>query len=89
MSGELTTNNSDKFPMMCSLDIDNGEVLISSFVFYNNREDEYYALEDVVKKIVLPLSINIGLTINGEPQSLKFTAKKVNIYKNDIKTSLY
>ena len=88
VSGELTTNNGDEFPMMCSLDIDNNEVVISSIVFYNEIEDEYYALEDIVKKIDLPMSININLTINGEPKSLKFTANKVDIYKNDIKTNM-
>jgi len=86
--GELTTNNGDKFPMMCGLDIEDDEVSISSVVFYNDKQDEYYALEDMVKKIDLPLTINIGLTINGEPQSLKFTANKVDIYKNNIKTNL-
>ncbi|MGG3572859.1 hypothetical protein ABES80_10290 [Bacillus gobiensis] len=89
VSGELITNNGDNFQMMCSLDIDNDEILISSVVFYNERKDEYYALEDVVKKIELPLSINIGITINGKPKSLKFSANKVDIYKNEIKTNLY
>jgi hypothetical protein len=89
VSGELTTNNGDKFPMMCSLDIEDDKVSISSVVFYNDKEDEYYALEDVVKKIELPLSINLTLTINGEPRSLKFTVNKVDIYQNDIRTSLY
>lgn len=88
VSGELITNNDDKFPMMCSLDIDNNEVIISSIVFYNEIEDEYSALEDVVKKLELPISINIGLTINGKPKSLMFSANKVDIYKNDIKTNL-
>ena len=88
VSGELSTNDDEKFPMMCSLDIEDDEVFISSVVFYNRREDEYYALEEVVKKIQLPLSINIGLKINGKNQSLKFTANKINIYKNDIRTIL-
>jgi hypothetical protein len=86
--GELTTNNGDKFPMMCSLDIEDDEVSISSVVFYSNEQDEYHALEDMVKKIDLPLSLNISITINGKTQSLKFTANKVDIYKNDIKTNL-
>lgn len=43
----------------------------------------------MVKKIELPLSINITLTINGEPKSLQLSANKVDIYKNDIKTYLY
>ncbi|MBU9710721.1 hypothetical protein [Evansella tamaricis] len=64
--GELTTNNGDKLPMMCSLDIEDDEVSISSVIFYSNEQDDYYALEDMVKKIDLPLSFNISLTINGK-----------------------
>jgi len=89
VSGELITNNGDNFPMMCSFDIDNDEVRISSVIYCKEKEEEYFALEDVVKKIDLPLSINIELTINGQPKSLKFSATKVDIYKNDIKTNLY
>ena len=88
VSGELSTNDGEKFPMMCSLDIEDDEAFISSVVFYNKREDEYYALEEVVKKIQLPLSINIGLKINEKNQPLKFTANKIDIYKNDIRTIL-
>ncbi|MGE7767334.1 hypothetical protein [Peribacillus sp. NPDC096540] len=88
ISGELSTNDGEKFPMMCSLDIEDDELFISSVVFYNKREDEYYALEDVVKKIQLPLSINIALEINGKNQLLNFTVNKVDIYKNNIRTSL-
>lgn len=88
VSGELSTNNGDKFPMMCSLNIEDDEVIISSVVFYNKIEDEYYALEEVVKKIQLPLSINIGLKISGKNKSLKLTANKVDIYKNDLRTNL-
>ncbi|RSD27804.1 hypothetical protein [Mesobacillus subterraneus] len=86
--GELMTNNGDKYPMMCNLDIEDDEVSISSVILYNNKQDEYYALEDMIKKIDLPLFINIGLTINGKSQSLKFAANKVDIYKNNIKTKL-
>lgn len=86
--GELNTNNGDKFPMMCSLDIEEDEASISSVVYYNDKQDEYFALEDMIKKIDLPISFNIDLIINGELQSLKFTADKVSIYKNDIKTNL-
>jgi hypothetical protein len=88
VSGELSTNDGEKFPMMCSIDIEDDELFISSVVFYNKREDEYYALEEVVKKIQLPLSINISLKINGKNQLLNFTANKVDIYKNIIRTSL-
>ncbi|AZV43101.1 hypothetical protein [Peribacillus asahii] len=88
VSGELSTNDGEKFPMMCSLDIEDDELFISSVVFYNKRDDEYYALEEVVKKIQLPLSINISLKINGKNQLLNFAANKVDIYKNNIRTSL-
>ncbi|MED1116797.1 hypothetical protein [Bacillus paramycoides] len=87
VSGKLILNNGEKFPMMCSIDIENNEVLISSVVFYNEQEDEYIAIEDVVKKVEMPLTININLTINGEPKALKFSADKVDIYKNTIKTN--
>lgn len=88
ISGELSTNDGEKFPMMCSIDIEDDELFISSVVFYNKREDEYYALEEVVKDIQLPLSINISLKINGNNQLLNFAANKVDIYKNNIRTSL-
>jgi hypothetical protein len=88
VSGELSTNDGEKFPIMCNLDIEDDEVFISSVVFYNKKDNEYYALEEVVKKIQLPLSINIGLKINGKNQLLNFTANKVDIYKNNIRTSL-
>ncbi|HDR3890383.1 TPA: hypothetical protein QCO65_004902 [Bacillus cereus] len=86
--GELIIHNNEKFPMMCSIDIENNEVLISSIVFYNEKEDEYIAIEDVVKTVEMPLSLNINLTINGEPRALKFSADKIDIYKNIIKTNL-
>ncbi|GAE38435.1 hypothetical protein S3E15_05362 [Bacillus mycoides] len=41
-----------------------------------------------MKKVEMPLSLNINLTINGEPRFLKFSADKVDIYKNTIKTNL-
>ncbi|PWA11189.1 hypothetical protein DCC39_09450 [Pueribacillus theae] len=88
VAGELTTNNGDNFPMMCSLDVDSNEVFISSVVFYNDREDEYYALEDMVKQIDWPLTINIRLTINGKPRALNFSVNKLLFYKNDIKATL-
>ncbi|MGE8057609.1 hypothetical protein ACQKOD_27835 [Bacillus mycoides] len=86
--GELIIHNDEKFPMMCSIDIENNEVLISSIVFYNEKEDEYIAIEDVVKKIEMLISININITINGIPRFLKFSADKIDIYKNIIKTNL-
>jgi hypothetical protein len=36
--------------MMRSLDIEDDEALISSVVFYHDKQDEYYALEDMIKK---------------------------------------
>lgn len=75
--------------MMCEMDIENNEVLISSVVYYNEKEDEYTAIQDVVKKLELPLIIYINLTINVEHKTLIFSANKVDIYKNAIKTNLY
>ena len=88
VSGELETNDGEKFPMMCSLDIEDEEVFISSVVFYNKTEDEYYALEEVVEKLHLPLSLNLCIKINETTQSVNFTANKVDIYKNNIRTRL-
>ncbi len=88
VSGELETNDSEKFPMMCSLGIEDEEVFISSVVFYNKTEDEYYALEEVVEKLHLPLSLNLCIKINETTQSVNFTANKVDIYKNNIRTRL-
>lgn len=56
---------------------------------YDETEDEYIALEDVVKKLNLPVTIHIILTINEESKTLIFPANKVDIYKNTIKTNLY
>jgi hypothetical protein len=89
VSGEISTNNGEKFPMMCSLDVEDDTVLVSSVVYYDNNKDEYYSLEESVKRIDLPLSINIGLKINGKQKQLEFTANKVDIYKNEIKTNLF
>jgi hypothetical protein len=89
VSGEITTNNGEKFPMMCSLDVEDETVLVSSVVYYDNKEEEYYSLEESIKKIDLPLSINIGLKFNGKQKQLEFTVNKVDIYKNEIKTNLY
>ncbi|KZE69150.1 hypothetical protein AWM68_02460 [Fictibacillus phosphorivorans] len=87
--GELTTNNGDTYPMMCSLDLEDDEAVISSIVYYEEKLDEYFALEDMVKKIEFPLAFNIRLTINGKLQSLNVTANKVDIYKNHIKVGLF
>lgn len=88
VSGKLETNDGEKFPMMCSLDIEEEEVFISSVVFYNKTEDKYYALEEVVEKFQLPLSLNLCMKIYETTQSVNFTANKVDIYKNNIRTSL-
>lgn len=87
--GDLLLHNGEKFPMMCEMDIENDEVLISSVVYYKEKEDEYTAITDVVKKLELPITIHINLTINEEPKTLIFPANKVDIYKNAIKTNLY
>ncbi|MGE6536292.1 hypothetical protein [Bacillus luti] len=86
--GELLLNNGKKFPMMCEISVENDDALISSVVYYNEIENEYIAIEDIAKKVAMPLSLTINLTINEEPKSLSFTADKVNIYKNSIKTNL-
>ncbi|MFD6507121.1 MULTISPECIES: hypothetical protein [unclassified Bacillus (in: firmicutes)] len=87
--GKLLLHNGEKFSMMCEINIENDEVFLSSVVYYNEIEDEYIAIEDVVKKLELPLTIHINLTINEEPTTLIFSANKVDIYKNTIKTNLY
>ncbi|WP_259417530.1 hypothetical protein [Bacillus toyonensis] len=87
--GELLLHNGEKFPMMCEIDIENGEAFISSVVYYSEIEDAYIAIEDVVKKLELPLTIHINLTINEEPKNLIFSANKMDIYKNTIKTNLF
>ena len=87
--GELLLHNDEKFPMMCEIDIEHEEVLIRSVVYYNETENEYIAIEDVVKKLELPVTIHINLTINEEHKTLIFSANKVDIYKNAIKTNLY
>ena len=84
VAGELLTNNGENFPMMCSLDLEDTKIFISSVVFYDKRTDEYYALEEMVEKFELPLSINIKIEINGMNRSLTFTANKIDIYKNNI-----
>ncbi len=86
--GELTTNNGDIFPVMCSLDIEHDEISICSVVFYKEKQDEYYSLKDMASKIDLPLFVNIDITINEESRSLKFKANKVDIYRDEIKTDL-
>ena len=49
--GELRLNHGEKFPMMCEISIENDEALISSVVYYNETEDEYIAIADVVKTL--------------------------------------
>lgn len=87
--GELLLHNGEKSPMMCEIDLENEVVLIRSVVYYNESEDKYIAIEDVVKKLELPLTIHINLNINEEHKTLIFSANKVDIYKNTIKTNLY
>ncbi|HGH7183085.1 hypothetical protein DXB51_27355 [Bacillus cereus] len=87
--GELLLHNGEKFPMMCEIDIENDEVLIRSVVYYTEKEDKYIAIADVVKNLELPLTIHINLTINEEHKTLIFSANKIDIYKNAIKTNLY
>ncbi|EEM96396.1 hypothetical protein bthur0013_23340 [Bacillus thuringiensis IBL 200] len=74
--------------MMCEIDIENNETVIRSVVYYNEAENEYIAIEDIVKTVEVPLSIIINLTINAESKTLRFAAHKVDIYKNSITTNL-
>ncbi len=74
--------------MMCEIDIENNETVIRSVVYYNEAENEYIAIEDIVKTVEMPLSIIINLTINAESKTLRFAAHKVDIYKNSITTNL-
>lgn len=74
--------------MMCEIDIENNEAVIRSVVYYNEAENEYIAIEDIVKTVEMPLSIIINLTIHVESKTLRFTAHKVDIYKNSITTNL-
>lgn len=61
VSEELTTNNDDKYPMMGNLDIEGDEVSISSIIYYNDKQDEYYALEDMVKKWICLYQLTLVL----------------------------
>jgi len=86
--GELIVLRDEIFPVMCSLSIEDSDVSISSAIFYDDKQNEYYAVEDMVKSMAFPLRFLIHLTINGEPRALKFTANKVDVYKNDIKMNI-
>ncbi|WP_420912378.1 hypothetical protein [Mesobacillus campisalis] len=85
--GELMTNDAIKFPMICNIEMIKEEVVISSVMLYEEREKQYYALEDKLKTIDFPLSFNISLMIYGDNKSLKFIAEKVDVYKNEIITA--
>ncbi|ARV92535.1 hypothetical protein BVG00_12890 [Bacillus cereus] len=49
--GELFLHNGEKFPMMCEIDIEGNEAVIRSVVYYNETENEYIAIEDIVKTV--------------------------------------
>ncbi|EJR90750.1 MULTISPECIES: hypothetical protein [Bacillus cereus group] len=85
--GELFLHNGEKFPMMCEIDIEGDEAVIRSVVYYKEAKNEYIAIEDIVKTVEMPLSIIINLTIHAESKTLRFTAHKVDIYKNSITTN--
>lgn len=87
--GELTLNNGESFPMMCEMELLEKEVLISTIILYNNVEDEYFALQDRVKNLNMPLSIAISIDINGKPRDLSFAVDKASVYKNNIRTYIY
>ncbi|MED4284998.1 hypothetical protein P4679_24065 [Priestia megaterium] len=87
--GELTLNNGESFPIMCEMELMEKEVLISTIVLYNNVDNEYFALQDRVKNLEMPLSIAINIVINEKPKDLLFTVDKVSVYKNNIRTRIY
>jgi len=76
------------FPAMCNLEIEGSRAVISSIVYYKEEDDEYIHVEDVVRSIKLPLTINIELNINGTNKELVFLANKVDVYKNQITTDI-
>ena len=87
--GKLTLNNGESFPIMCEMELMEKEVLISTIVLYNNVDNEYFALQDRVKNLEMPLSIAISIDINGKARDLSFTVDKVSVYKNNIRTHIY
>ncbi len=76
------------FPAMCNLEIEETQAVISSVVYYREEDNEYIHIEDVVKSIKFPLTINIELRINGTNKELVFLANKVDIFKNQITTDI-
>ncbi|MGF9891376.1 hypothetical protein ABEX78_22195 [Priestia megaterium] len=87
--GELMLNNEESFPMMCEMELLEKEVLIGTIILYNNVEDNYFSLQDIVKNLNMPLSIAISIDINGKARDLSFTVDKVSVYKNNIRTHIY
>ncbi len=88
VSGSLTTQDGTQFPLMCEIVIENDNAIISNVVYYDEVNAEYLDLKDTIKKIQLPVTIDIELTIQGENKRLQFTANKVDIYKNTITNSI-
>ncbi|QJX80159.1 hypothetical protein [Priestia megaterium] len=87
--GKLTLNNGESYPIMCEMELLEKEVLIGTIILYNNVEDNYFALQDIVKNLNMPLSIAISIDINGKARDLSFTVDKVSVYKNNIRTHIY
>jgi len=84
----VTIEGEGSFPAMCNLEIEGSRAVISSIVYYKEEDDEYIHVEDVVRSIKLPLTINIELNINGINKELVFLANKVDVYKNQITTDI-
>ena len=84
----VTIEGEGSFPAMCNLEIEGSRAVISSIVYYKEEDDEYIHVEDVVRSIKLPLTINIELNINGTNKELVFLANKVDVYKNQITTDI-
>ncbi|MDU9694196.1 hypothetical protein O0Q50_23710 [Priestia aryabhattai] len=87
--GELTLNTEESCSIMCEMELLEKEVLISTIVLYNKMDNEYYALQDRIKNLDMPLSIAISININGEPRDLSFAVDKILVYKNNIRTYIY
>lgn len=84
----VTIEGEGNFPAMCNLEIEGSRAVISSIVYYKEEDDEYIHVEDVVRSIKLPLTINIELKINGTNKELVFLASKIDIFKNQITTNI-
>ncbi|MGP6149601.1 hypothetical protein [Priestia flexa] len=70
-------------PIMCILD-----VTIDSIVVYKEEGDNYLGLEDMVHELAFPITVNIEMNLSKQFKVLRFTVNKIDVYRNQIKTSL-